>query len=334
MSDPAAVHAEDALFAARVDAVRSRALTLAKSGSDTISFVYLGTMAAMVLVSLYLLSVHKPYASVAAFLLLGLFQYYCTIAIHEAYHQGLLTNHRANELLGTVLAALVTFDFRAMKRAHLRHHATYGGPDDPDRPMYDIVGKFSNVPSFLCHLVAAPVLGLRESMRNLWMRRDRAETADYRGNLPTIGACQLCIAIVLYPFAGILAYPIYWVMPLVLIAGPLLRARTICEHAGLIERFEFGKDRQLRFARTHASSGSCWFLLQRVILSPFNFNFHHEHHSLPTVPYYQLPRLHAALRNIGYYSRYPENLSGSYFRTIRQEVIEPSRLSREPRPSG
>ncbi|MBT8496543.1 MAG: fatty acid desaturase, partial [Deltaproteobacteria bacterium] len=60
-------------------------------------------------------------------------------------------------------------------------------------------------------------------------------------------------------------------------------------------------------------------LLQRVeklVLSPFHFNYHHEHHLRAGVPYPALPTVHRALVDAGYYLRNPDNLRRSYLATI------------------
>jgi fatty acid desaturase len=42
-------------------------------------------------------------------------------------------------------------------------------------------------------------------------------------------------------------------------------------------------------------------VLARLTVAPHHVNYYLEHHLLPTVPHYRLPRLHALLRERGAY---------------------------------
>jgi fatty acid desaturase len=63
--------------------------------------------------------------------------------------------------------------------------------------------------------------------------------------------------------------------------------------------------------------------LEKWIFFQTNFNYHFEHHAFPTIPCHALPVAHAALRNAGFYVRYPELLQpsclGRVFRLSRRQ---------------
>ena len=80
---------------------------------------------------------------------------------------------------------------------------------------------------------------------------------------------------------------------------------------------------QVLCARTTMASRDCLGLFARLelfVMSPFNFNLHHEHHLFPQLPYHVLPALHDHLRSKGYYTVHPELLSRSYAQTFRSFV--------------
>jgi fatty acid desaturase len=54
------------------------------------------------------------------------------------------------------------------------------------------------------------------------------------------------------------------------------------------------------FANTRTTHAG---FLARATVAPIRVNFHVEHHVLPSVPYFRLPRLHALLRERGAVAR-------------------------------
>jgi fatty acid desaturase len=115
------------------------------------------------------------------------------------------------------------------------------------------------------------------------------------------------------------AYPVFWLLPLVILPGLLNGLRMLGEHGGLTRR----EGPQVLSARTTMGSvgrSSALARLERVILSPFNFNLHHEHHLFPQLPYHVLPALHNHLLSSGYYAAHPDVLSPSYANTFRKLV--------------
>jgi fatty acid desaturase len=59
-------------------------------------------------------------------------------------------------------------------------------------------------------------------------------------------------------------------------------------------------------------------VIERILVAPFNFNYHFEHHMWPAVPPYRLRRVHRHLVAIGFFDRYPEVLNDGYARAIRR----------------
>jgi fatty acid desaturase len=60
---------------------------------------------------------------------------------------------------------------------------------------------------------------------------------------------------------------------------------------------------------------------ERWFFAPFLFNFHASHHLHLTVPWYNLPRLHEALREVGT-PGYAE-VRGSYIAALARTMREP-----------
>jgi fatty acid desaturase len=68
-----------------------------------------------------------------------------------------------------------------------------------------------------------------------------------------------------------------------------MRIRSIAEHAMIPDPADEMNNTRTTVAR--------WW--ERVLIAPNRVNFHLEHHLLPTVPHYNLPRMHRMLRERG-----------------------------------
>ena len=83
---------------------------------------------------------------------------------------------------------------------------------------------------------------------------------------------------------------ILWVIPLSTFTVAMMRLRTIGEHLGLPNKQELDASRH--------TDGT---LLERLSISPLNINYHIDHHLFPSVPYYNLPKLHQILLKNNHY---------------------------------
>ena len=93
----------------------------------------------------------------------------------------------------------------------------------------------------------------------------------------------------------------FWIFPGLFVGGFLNRIRNFLEHAD--------PDPNATPYITFKSN-----LIERLILSPFNFNFHAEHHIYPAIPYYNICKARILLKiqgienqvnySLSYYSRF------------------------------
>jgi fatty acid desaturase len=85
-------------------------------------------------------------------------------------------------------------------------------------------------------------------------------------------------------------YPILYVLPLVTLFLFFIRLRMFLEHGSLnYEICDYFEGKRPTTRTIYASP------VERIFLCGNSFNFHNEHHRYPTVPGWQLPRLHREL---------------------------------------
>ena len=318
----------DAKFARNVfEEQRSTDPSIARAPS-TRSACHLLALVGSTVVSAYSLSVSTAGGAatfaaslVAVFLVFGVIQYHLIVALHEAYHSGLFASKRVNDGAGKFIAALLTFDFAAARRVHFLHHRNFGqASGDPDYCDYDL--DITLHPGFALW----GSIALRPVLRLLGLGAISRLPSQQMGVRNLSNAFLFRLVLVNLAFAACLWWiSAWWVIPLwyaamLTIPGSLARVRTLGEHAGLSSGQGIDKESQPCCARSNVANekglGGVFSRLEKFIVSPFAFNFHHEHHLIPSVPYSALPNWHRALEAAGYCEAHPECYGTSYLKTI------------------
>jgi fatty acid desaturase len=240
-----------------------------------------------------------PLVFAAAVVILGGRQLALAVLMHEAAHGTLFRARWANERLADWLCGRpVWSDVARYRRHHLAHHGHTGTGRDPDlglapvEPMTRaslarkiardlsgiaglrrVVGLLAIDAELLHFDVGGGVrraprrsLGhhLRALARNLWR--------------PTLASAVLLAALAL---AGAAWTFVAWGVAYLTTFSLFLRIRSLAEHACMERTSD-----QLRNTRTTRAG-----LLARITVAPLHVNLHLEHHLLPTVPWFRLPRL-------------------------------------------
>jgi fatty acid desaturase len=270
-------------------------------------------------------------AGLPVFLLMGVLHYHMIVAIHEAIHRTLLSSNRLNDAVGAVVGALALANFDSVKKHHLSHHQLYGRETDPDRAEYILEPPARGTAELIWRIFkrSFALTNLGEKIeRNLWRRKAPAtaavKPAGELGALTGMAVAQSCVFLIYWAIGGWWHYFVFWLAPMFVLSRFFSGLRMYGEHAGLaLDDGTRGAD-QIYAARTTVANRPWWqqpsWLIEKFLLGPFNFNYHHEHHVMQHLPHHHLPKVHRALLEIGYYDRHPRALSNSYLATLRQQV--------------
>jgi fatty acid desaturase len=224
-----------------------------------------------------------------AFLLMGRMHAQFASLMHEAAHR-LLFRHRAtNDIVGNWLLGFpVITSTPAYRRVHMAHHRQEFGPEEPDIPLYANypVQRASLRRKLIRDLTGRTGIKLfRQQLRGFGSPDQRVRRTLWKMSL-----VQVIIAS-LFALAGhFWMYPVMFVLPYFTLWRVINRLRSIAEHGGL----RADKDRRIT---THSVSQH-WFA--RFYLVPYNIGFHLAHHVDAGVPFRNLPRYHAMLREHQY----------------------------------
>jgi fatty acid desaturase len=224
-------------------------------------------------------------------------QHALAILMHDAAHYRLFTNRIANDLFSDLFCTfpngLATSLYR---RRHIAHHRFLNGDKDPDwmDMMADPDWRWPKTKSETLKLFVGDLLGLNLpkwgeiiAKWSAWPRlfdfSQRPDSITQRERFLFLGF-WLVVAAFLTLTHGWLHFLVLWIVPQFTILNLFARMRSIAEHLGLENEHELNQSRHV--------DGT---LLERLTIAPLNCNYHLDHHLFPSVPYYNLPKLHQLL---------------------------------------
>lgn len=230
----------------------------------------------------------RLWLSVLAIAFIATRQHALLILMHEFTHrQFSRTRPVLNDVLGDFLTALpFMLTIYGYRRDHLQHHRATSTNADPNWSFFITQGRYQFPRSpksiaWLLFLHCIGVFGFREfkvAMFDSKMTVDTPRSTQFRQFL----FAATVLAAVTY-LQGWLIIGLYWFLPMFTVLIALMYVRDIGEH--------------------FAMSGPGWNSTRTTLvgwtegflISPYNVNFHAEHHMYPVVPAGELPGLHRAL---------------------------------------
>ena len=272
--------------------------------------LYLGAAAALTVLAERLTGALGWIARAPLYLLAAASLHGISLFTHEGVHGALSRSIGWNRALGAICAWPVLQNFAAYKVLHLRHHADLGGGYDPDhytnytpRPWLVFLMNWGRLLlGYPAYITMIPILGWRQgnALDRKWIAFE------------VFAVCALGALAVAAPLPrGALLHG--WVIPMIII-NTLVNIRGMSQHTLLPEPAH-----PIRGSRTILTNPVTTFFM-------CNENYHLEHHLFPRVPWYNLPRLHALLKDELTAQGAP--FIPSYFAFVRQWVLHS--LGRRP----
>jgi fatty acid desaturase len=230
---------------------------------------------------------------------IGARQHALLILGHEASHFILFKRKRPNDWVADLVLYWPTFlSVAVFRHFHRDHHRHLGTEKDKNRELWHthtpegvLAGDWQfpkSVPRLVLLLArkAAFVEGV------LWMAGGIASMfvgPEFRKNswlyVVYRSLYYACGAVVVWRFHLATGVLLYWIVPYCTWHILIQYVRIICEHSAI-------ESSTPPFHLSRTTVPSLW---ERVFIIPRNIGYHYEHHSYPSVPFYNLPALHTVL---------------------------------------
>lgn len=277
------------------------------------------------IVLLFIIAARFPYFLVSIFcgFMMGRQQLGLAIMMHDGAHKRIVKNSLWNEYLGQFFtAAPLFFSMFSYRTLHLKHHRDPLVADDPDLSLtggYPI-SKSSFVRKLLRDLTGVSYFkfiryfiymargGQNRKKAKLLMQNSPTQNSltQAHGQIGESLGAQAQVHHEKMPlwlifFSMILMNSLIWgslfltghgwlyliwIIPMMTILQVLLRIRGVAEHAG----YQPSKDQRLN-ARTVINP------VQTYFFAPHRVYYHIEHHLYPSVPFYNLKKVHQLLND-------------------------------------
>ncbi len=226
----------------------------------------------------------QPWIWIPAALVSGWTIFNFTVLLHEAVHHAIFNGPRprGDRILGLLYAVPSGLSALQFTRWHLTHHAELGDPEaDPKR--HYLSPKINRAWFKLLYFTPA--------LFPIYFRAARRETAGYPPELRSRIARERLATIAFH--VGVMA-------AILAAGGPAIFARVYLVPVFLVFPIAFALNRLGQHYAIDPSDPAKW----GSILKPSRFwdfwflssAYHLEHHYFPGVPFYNLRRLHFALR--------------------------------------
>ena len=241
----------------------------------------------------------------AAMVVIATRQHALGIIMHDATHYRIFTNRTVNDVVCDIFCSFpVGMTTSRYRYEHMLHHRYLNTDGDPYWVYFEEHSSWHwpKRPLEASWVFLRDLLGLNtlRNMQILWRWTPWCNHFSRRDVPPPLTLGER-LRLYLF-FAGVIAvlaatngwltFFILWMVPLPTLTMAMVRFRTIAEHLAIPNEHELNATRHV--------DGT---LLERLSISPLNINYHIAHHLFPSVPYYNLPKLHDILMRNEHFRR-------------------------------
>ena len=281
-------------------------------------------IAAAILVSQW---ANNPFVYVAAVAVIGGRMHALAVLLHDFAHHRALNGHKqlSDWICDLLISWPILTTVGSYRVNHLAHHRYTNTDQDPDwvfklgkrkfifpkawqEAVLDLAGYVLVVSSII------DIFGIMGRLKAL----DKSPLS-YRLARLSFYVTMAVLFTVLGIWTDVL---LYWFVPYLTAFFLFMHIRSVAEHFGSMDySHELGGTRSV-----------LPYFWERAFFAPHNVNHHLEHHLYPSVPFYNLPQLHAVLMDNPEYAAHAHNTRGYTTGLVRETVLgaEPARPSWHP----
>ncbi len=256
----------------------------------------------------------NPVGYLFAMFIIATRQHALLIIMHDASHYRLVPNRRLNDLLSNLLIAypmLIRTD--AYRQNHLMHHSHTNTDDDPDwiRKADNPEWKFPKTRFQIARMLLNDLLGggfINSLIAIYDLGMAKKTNASFVDRVGQYSFLAVSMAIAIANGFGLTLF-LLWYLPSFTFLPAILRIRSIAEHFGVENVHDLNASRNY-----HCN------VIEQTIFAPHNVDYHLDHHLFPSVPFYNLQKLHLHLLTDPNYSQESHQSTGLF--GVRRPTVE------------
>ena len=228
--------------------------------------------------------------------------------IHDAIHYSISRNKVLNDIIAQVFLGFpLLISLKSMRENHLAHHKFLQTDQDPE--MKHLKYKEFHFPASKTQLVKLFLLDIT-GINFVYYKILKIYNLIFHFN--KINFFNILLFVSVFAAAYYLGFAkdvlLYWLIPYATFYQVLNRIRLSTEHFNIDESNSF---------RTRSVVAS---FFERLIFTPYNLGYHLEHHLYPSIPFYNLPKLHSLLLNNEAYKN--EAIIESSYKDVLKDFIK------------
>jgi len=267
----------------------------------------------------------SPIAYIAAFFFIGCLQNALIQWRHEASHFSLTRNKKLNDLLGDVfIAGPVGTTISTYRYHHVVHHMYLNDPEKEVQSAQWICLRGSHLlAEVVNHLVGWSYAILVYAV----VKSRKQPTPKQQASLQVFSLASiisfLIVNVGIFALCALqgawYAYFILWVIPPFTVAQLINNFRTIVEHQPSSDVCDIVPSVKMT-ALTRVIRANP---IERWLIAPVGFYYHHEHHAWPSIPYHRLGETRKLLKQRGYFDQDSIIYTEGYLKTVYQLAFQP-----------
>lgn len=253
---------------------------------------------------------NMPWLFVCSWLLIGTRMYALYSLLHDGTHYLIFPDKRINDLISKLFLAWPLFiSLQTMRANHFAHHKYLKTARDPEQDHLQYPEfKFPQKKLSLFWTILKDLTGFNFIKYKLIGLRS-GKITDLKNISLWRYVYYLSILAMVFYFEWHLYFLVCWILPYATVYQLLNRIRAYSEHLNLPEN------------STYQTRSLLLGPIQRFFLAPHNLGLHAEHHYYPSVPFYNLDKLHAILlKNPGFTKQ--ATFSEQYLSTLKYMTNE------------
>lgn len=258
-----------------------------------------------------------------AVLLIGSRQHSLGILSHDMAHYRFFKNHKLTNVIGNLFICWpLFFTLEGYRFQHLKHHKFLNTDNDPDyirrKKLSD--WQFPMSASKIYLILLKDIFGLNVFQYFFKVKMEN-KVEDFNLQSKSFSSfyivCRIAYYILMFLFLFELnllsTFVLYWLVPVATSLKLIKRLRAVAEHFAIPEN---GQNERTRTVYVGA--------VEAFFVAPKNINYHLEHHQYPSVPFYNVEKLHdyllitKELVGVGHYTK------GGYLGGLIKECIRKS----------